>query len=252
MIEELLSVARGLPPEDENSGLVRLTPGGVVKPTKKTSSGDTTKFKLQDPAHVKAFFSLETKVPKRGLGAVKLNLGAGQERRGLLAKTASMAAAPVRGRAYVPKGKAARRSMPSITLSFNRCHMDENANVTFGVTTYPPWMKQRLRAELYKAFVEMGQRRLPVDPTVYELARSKLADPRLCGTHAVSGMPLLCEAPPLPQPQRSQLQPHAPTRKRGATSAKADAPTRRRRSRRARRRSTRWRRSSRRRAAGAG
>ena len=42
VVNELLSTTRGLPPEDESSGLVRLTPGGVVKPTKMTAAADTT------------------------------------------------------------------------------------------------------------------------------------------------------------------------------------------------------------------
>ena len=61
------------------------------------------------------------------------------------AKTATMAAAPVRARLYVPKGKAATRSLPTGTFSMNRVHMDENAEVTFGVTTYPPWMQRALK-----------------------------------------------------------------------------------------------------------
>ena len=206
VVEEMLSVARGLPPEDVSSGILRKTPGGVVKPTKSTSSGDTTKLKMQDPNHIHPFFSLEQKVPKRGLGAVKLNLGKAQEKLGLLAKTATMAAPPVRARVYLPKGKAARRSFPTITLSFNRCYMDENAEVTFGsmVDKYPPWMKQRLRAEMYKSYIQMGQRHLPVDPDVYSLVRYKLADTRLCGTHSVSGSPQLSDAPPVPSPPPKQ------------------------------------------------
>lgn len=34
VVEEMLSVARGLPAEDQMSGILRLTPGGVVKPTR--------------------------------------------------------------------------------------------------------------------------------------------------------------------------------------------------------------------------
>jgi len=70
LIDELLSTARGLPPEDEQPGLVmRLTPRGVVKPTKATPTGKTTKIKLQDPKHIKAFFSLDKHKPSRFDGA---------------------------------------------------------------------------------------------------------------------------------------------------------------------------------------
>ena len=206
LLEEMLSTARGLPPADVAAGIVRLTPEGAVKPTQSTASGDTTKFKLQDPEHIKSFFKLEEKQPSRCEGATRLKLSKAQEKRGLLAKTATMAAAPVRGRAYIPKGTAALRSLPSLTLSLNRIHVDENGEVTFGVMVdkYPPWMKQRLRAEIYKAVIAMGQRRLPIDPDWYERLRYKLADARLCGTHAIPGAPLLADAPPLPSPQRGR------------------------------------------------
>ena len=199
IIDEVLSVARGLPPEDKEAGILRPQLGGVVKPTKTTATGDTTKVKLQDPAHIHSFFSLETKVPKRGLGAAKLRLSKSQQKRGLLGKEVDMAAAPVKMRAFKPKGRAALRSLPTITLSFNRIHMDENGEVTFGVTTYPPWMRQRLRAEIYSSYIQMGQRHLPVDPTLYSLVASKLADTRLCGTHAKADSPPL---PPPPSPQQ--------------------------------------------------
>ena len=214
LLHEMLSTARGLPPEDEQSGLIRLTPGGVVQPTRSTATGDTTKIKLQDPDHINSFFKLEEKAPTRGWGATRLHLSKAQQKRGLLAKTASMAAAPVRGRAYIPKGKAANKSLPTLSLSLNRCHMDENADVTFGVTTYPPWMKQRLRKEIYWAFIQMGQRRLPIDPAVYSLVQYKLADQRLCGTHAIPGTPMLHEAPPLPSPP-----PCKQSRKRGTPAS---------------------------------
>ena len=229
VIEEMLSTARGMPQEDEQSGIIRLTPGGVVKPTKSTSSGHTTKIKVQDPNHIVSFFKMQEKLPSRCEGATRLNLSKSQEKRGVLAKTASMAAAPLRCKFYVPKGKAATRSLPTATISFNRVHMDENAVVTFGPMhdKYPPWFKQRLRAEIYKAYIAMGQRHLPVDPEVYSRVRYNLADGRLCGQHSIQGSPMLSDAPPPPSPPpRQSSKRKAPEPKTSKAAKKARrAPT---------------------------
>ena len=216
VVEETLSVAKGLPAEDEASGLLRVTPGGVLKPTKSTATGETVKLKLQDPSHIVSFLKMEERAPTRGFGAARLILKKGAEKKGATGKVVAMAAAPLRLRAFFPKGKAALRNLPTITLSFNRVYLDENADVTFGVTTYPPWMRQRLRAEIFKAFIQMGQRRLPVDPEQYERVRARLADPSLCGQYASAQPPL---PPPLPSPP-----PDTPSRKRkAAASPKTEA-----------------------------
>ena len=99
LINEMLSVARGMPAEDVQAGILRLTPGGVVKPTKNTSAGETTKLKMQDPDHVKMFFKLHEAMPSRCQDATRLHLSKAQEKRGVLATTATMASAPLRGRA---------------------------------------------------------------------------------------------------------------------------------------------------------
>ena len=72
------------------------------------------------------------------------------------------------------------------------------------MTTYPPWMRQRLRAEIFKAFIEMGQRRLPVDPDFYALVQSKLADAHLCGTHATASAPMPAPLSPTPTASRKR------------------------------------------------
>ena len=117
----------------------------------------------------------------------------------------------------MPKGKAAQKTFPTLNLSLNRSHVDENGDVTFGVMgdKYPPWFKQRIRAEIYSSIIKMGQRRLPVEPLWYELVRTKLADTRLCGQYAIPGSPQLSEAPPLPSP---------PPRQRSKRTVPAQAP----------------------------
>ena len=208
--DELLSTANGLPAEDEQSGLVRLTPGGPVKPKKSTANRDLIKIKLQDQDHIDAVYSLQHKTPTRGLGAARLVLPKGKEKKGFKAKQLAMAAAPWRARITIPKGKAALKRMPMIKLSHNVVMLDENGTVTFGVTTYPPWMKQKLRAKVYSRFLEMGQKGLPVDPTLYETARERLADPSFCGQHAVENSPPLPPPPPTPSPSSRKRQRPSP------------------------------------------
>ena len=195
IFDEMLSVAKGMPEEDVSAGILRKTPGGVVKPLRETATGDTIKLKIQDPETVAKIIRMDERVPKRGFRAAKLILPKGAEKKGQMGKKVAMAAGPLRARAYFPRGKAALRNLPTITLSFNRIYMDENGDVTFGVTTYPPWMRQRLRAEIWNCYIQMGQRRLPVDPTLYETIRTRIADPALCGQYASAPPPL---PPPLP------------------------------------------------------
>ena len=123
VVDELLSTAKGLPAEDEASGLLRMQPGGPVKPQKETSSGTTLKIKLQDPSHVASFFRLQERAPTRGSGAAKLILSKPAAKRGLLGKAVSMAAAPVRLKGFIPKGKTAKTQMPKLILSLNLIHL---------------------------------------------------------------------------------------------------------------------------------
>ena len=109
-----MATARGLPSEDDASGILRVTPGGVVKPVTSTASKDIFKVKLQDPDRVSAFVNMEDRTPTRGLGAAKLILPMGAEKKGLLGRKVAMAAAPLRMSADIPKGKAALRRQPSL------------------------------------------------------------------------------------------------------------------------------------------
>ena len=83
VIQEQVAIAAGLPEEDEQSGLLRLQPGGPVKPKKVSATRTFYKMKFQDPAHVKAFCRMEERCPTRGSGAAKLVLASGKEKRGL-------------------------------------------------------------------------------------------------------------------------------------------------------------------------
>ena len=200
VVDEMLSTSTGLPETDLASGIERETPGGAVKPTKKTSSGATIKIKLQPRAHLSSLLRLHDLDPTRGQGAARLHLPRPQERRGLGGKRVTMAAPPFKIKAYFPIGKNARMRLPTIAGSSNTVYMDENGDVTFGSMQYPPWKKQELRAEIYSSFVAMGQRRLPVDPDMYELVRMRLADERICGEYWQNSLPL---PPPLPPPAPS-------------------------------------------------
>lgn len=59
-------------------------------------------------------------------------------------------------------------------------------------------MKKRLRAEVYASYVRMGQAGYKVDPQVYEIVRSRRADPSLCGRFA-------CASEALPSPNMRTL-----------------------------------------------
>lgn len=45
-------------------------------------------------------------------------------------------------------------------------------------------MRKRYRAEIYESYLKMGQIRMDVDPTLYDVVRVKLAQKSLCGEHA--------------------------------------------------------------------
>ena len=202
VVDDQLSVARGLPPLSEVSILKDKTTKELV-PTIESASGLRMKVKLQQPKHVRAFWRLQDRAPKKGWGAAKLIF---KKAMGRTAKMVAMAAGPAVVSARLPTGKSAQLVFPTLSVKHNVVTMDENADVTFGVTMYPPWMRQRLRAEIFTAFVEMGQRRLPVDPELYEVVRQKLANPALCGQYVSTRPPL---PPPLPSPP-----PNTPSRKR--------------------------------------
>lgn len=226
LVQENLSVQRGLPENDSESGIKRLTPGGAVAPKKTSVSRDVITVKLQDPEHVSSLMRLHERIPTRGQGAAKLILAKSEERRGLKGSRVAMATS-VHMTASIPKHKAAQRRLAYVTYRWNIVFMDENSNVTFGVMEekYPPWYKQQLRAEIFKAFIAMGQRRLPVCPVAYEAVRAKLADSRLCGPHWENSLslPTTVEQPPPSLLSRkrtasSQASPRTATKKQKAAA----------------------------------
>lgn len=97
-------------------------------------------MKLQDPEHVRSFYRLQERVPACGLGAAKLVM---KKAMGETGKMVAMVAAPLLVRVRIPFGKAAQLNLPSISVKHNVVTMDENADVTFGVKEYPPWVRNR-------------------------------------------------------------------------------------------------------------
>lgn len=70
----------------------------------------------------------------------------------------------------------------------------------------PSQMKRRLRAEIFDAYIQMGQRGLPVDQELYHVVRSKLANETLCGRHTRTSTVQEMELPPqAPSKQRRRL-----------------------------------------------
>ena len=243
-----LSEERGLPaelPAKEKDKVVERTEGGGLKPTSEKQSAHVTAIKLQDPAHVKAFLRLHERAPGRGLGASKLILSQSKERRGKVGTKVAMGAGPLHISLRVPQGKAARKQLSSVTVKMNVVTMDENATVTMGATTYPEKMQQKLRAEIFESYLEMGRARMKICPELFETVRARLSSKVLCGKYAKEAEPL----PPPPPPSRKGGG--------GKRGGGARGGGRRRRSRRRsaasrrRRHCTTWRRSARRAAGGA-
>ena len=75
VIQEQVAIAAGLPEEDELSGLLRLQPGGPVKPKKESATRTFYKIKLQDPAHLKAFCRFQERCPMRDEDRIIVNSG---------------------------------------------------------------------------------------------------------------------------------------------------------------------------------
>jgi hypothetical protein len=78
-------------------------------------------------------------------------------------------------------------------------------------------MKKILRAAIYEAFLAMGRRALlPVDPHLYSLVQTHLANSELCGTKSrLDSAPLALPPPPPPKP---------PRRTRGSAKKRPAAP----------------------------
>jgi hypothetical protein len=139
--QEQLSIFKGLPPEDANAGLLREQSNGVVKPTKVSATHEKFEVKLQDPKHIEAFMRLEDRVPKRGYRSAKLILSPRKEKDGLKGRMVSMVGL-LKMKCMVPKGITKKKQMAKLRVQMNIVQMDENADVTFGVTTYPPWVRR--------------------------------------------------------------------------------------------------------------
>lgn len=129
-------LSAGLPAEDEQAGIAR-NEDGTLKPKKEGPTNARYRVKLQDPEHVKAFLRMETRAPKRGMGAARLILSAPKEKQGMLGKKVAMAAGPLIARANFPRGSAISKRLGTMSTTMNIVMMDENADVTFGTVDYP-------------------------------------------------------------------------------------------------------------------
>lgn len=70
VIQEFLSARGMLPSQDLAAGIDRLE-DGTMKPTSKFSTVEMYKIKLQNPAHLRALYQMEMRVPKLGWGSAK-------------------------------------------------------------------------------------------------------------------------------------------------------------------------------------
>lgn len=129
----------GLPESDPEAGISRAEDGSL-KPTKTTAQAHSFKLKLQDPSHLAAFVGFGRRIPGRGMNATKLLLSAAAEKRGRKATKAAMLAGPLLVHAREPRGIHKQRRLPTIQVRTNVVFVDENADVTFGVTAYPAWV----------------------------------------------------------------------------------------------------------------
>ena len=142
-----LSPSYGFPSWSEETGLKHNADGSLV-PVRTTSSAKTYKIKLQDPKHVGAFARFHLRNPSRGLGACKLLLSKAAEKRGRKANKAVLMAGPLIIRATEPIGTAALSRLGSLSVRSNVIMLDENADVTFGVTAYPAWVLQMAKSRV--------------------------------------------------------------------------------------------------------
>lgn len=116
---------------DKSPGMER-TPDGKVKATKTTSRRDYFKVKLQNPAHIAAFCSMEIRSPSKGhRGAMLIR------KQGSPGRRVAMAAGPLIVSCNIPKGAARLERLPTMAYKMNVMLMDENGDVTFGNKEYP-------------------------------------------------------------------------------------------------------------------
>lgn len=100
---------------------------GRVRPTKTSSTQQIYKVKLQNPAHISTFCSMELRCPTRGYGAAMLI-----RKRGLPGRRVAMAAPPLIMSCKIPQGSARQERLPTFCYKMNVMIMDENGDVTFG------------------------------------------------------------------------------------------------------------------------
>ncbi len=138
MFQAELSTSSGLPNEDSEAGLSR-TEAGQVKPTKSTAVQATFELKLMDLCS--AWVRFEKRTPSRGLGATKLLLTAAAEKRGQKAMRAAMLN-NIMVKFVQPEGIRKKSKLPKLLVRTNVIYMDESADVTFGATSYPTWVRR--------------------------------------------------------------------------------------------------------------
>lgn len=122
-------------------GLLLRTDDGQVSAWRITQSAMKYKVKLQDPTSINAFYRLHDRAPGRGVRASMLIMSKAMGKTG---KKVSMAAPPVILKCHIPKGASETKTLPWMSFKHNVVEMDENADVTFGVKDYPPWVSRLL------------------------------------------------------------------------------------------------------------
>ena len=148
IIQEQLSTERGLPEEipakdATKSADLERDPDGKVKPIKISSTRHKYRVKLQEPAHISSFLKMEERFPGCGMGAAVLIRPPAKMRKvGVLSRRVVMAAGPLTIYADDPIGAALDERLPTVRYTMNVIMMDENAEVTFGVKEYPPWVRR--------------------------------------------------------------------------------------------------------------
>lgn len=110
---------------------------GTLQPELITSTSEKFKVKLQEPEAIKAFYRLHERAPGRGMDASMLIK---KKALGNTGKLVAMVAAPVIVKCHIPQGQSKLKLLPYLTFKHNVIEMDENADVTFGVKEYPPWV----------------------------------------------------------------------------------------------------------------
>ena len=167
-------------PEKDTKARIERREDGELKPTRSGPTQDVYSLKLQEAKHIRDFLQLHKVKPMRAFAATKIHLSTKREKAGEKSRVASMAAAPLTLRCTMPKGKGKRMRLPMFSAKSNVITMDNQAEITFGVTEYPPWLKKNLRHFLYTDVEKMATMGYPISDEILPLIERKLADPMLC------------------------------------------------------------------------